>query len=92
MSNIDLENADREVGLEPLPYWQRRIAKSCHEQNLCVAGHVKPRHIQALIQSSCPILSDMTAGQFEREIRKAVGTANVTQPVMLDMIANSWGL
>lgn len=101
--SIKLDELDREVGLAPLqrvqdteapvlPYWERMIEESVARQGLCLAGHVTPKGIHALLRGQHATLSHLSQGQLDRAIAKAAGTASITQPAMLGLIIKSWGM
>lgn len=90
--SIDLHELDREVGLAPLPYWERMIEESVARQKLCKGGHVRTKDLRALLHARHATLSNLTQGQFDRSVARVVEIANITQPAMLDLICKSWGM
>lgn len=90
--SLELEQADREVGLAPLPYWEREIMDIVARKGLAIANHVTPKHVHALVRSEYSVLSNLSRAQLDRAVAKALGVANTAQPAMLDLICKSWGM
>lgn len=87
---MNLSTLDREVGLKPMPYYQRKISGIMAE--VPHAPHVEARHVEALMRGDHATLDGLSDKGFRQCAVRYILMANTVQREMLDIIAESYGL
>ncbi len=87
---MNLSALDREIGLKPMPYYQRKITAIMAE--VPHAPHITARHVEALMRADHATLDALSAEGFRKCATRCILAANTVQSVVLDIIARSYGL